>query len=252
MFQIKQGYTNVRGEQFPNIRNINFATKKDLSTNLGKFITETNHDCNFLDDDFPLEEGIFLYESNYDRKKALRIYKDFANYQYINHDDETIVSRLQENQKNVKLTEFPTGIITIENKVIGQETPYYKDYVPIISAFKGNKILQLPTEYYIKVLNILRELYQNGIIYSDVHGKNFLVGPDGKDVKIIDFDSTFLEFGQKKTGLYFNLVNNLKLLIYELNMAIGVNVQNDLKKASSLENIEECVNEIHHVLTKKR
>ena len=46
---------------------------------------------------------------------------------------------------------------------------------------------------YNKVLNIIDELLDNGILYLDIHENNFLVNDD-LDVKLIDFESSSVIF----------------------------------------------------------
>lgn len=132
MNKILLGYINQNGAKFENIRNIHFDCKGDLVGNLGIFKVETQYEPNaFITSSFKMHEGVYIYQTDYDFKKALRIYKDFADYQYTFHDDYKLISILQDRQSFVTLTDFPTGIVTIENKVIGQEIPYYDQYITL-------------------------------------------------------------------------------------------------------------------------
>lgn len=129
--KIKEGYLNKKNEQY-NIRNIKFDNKEDFSKNSGKFICQSTHnDGIWFDTEFDLENGVYLYRPDYDESKALRVYKNTLgvcnDYKFTSYDDYKIVSELLSRQKNVKLTDFPTGIVTIENYVIGQEIPYYEN-----------------------------------------------------------------------------------------------------------------------------
>ena len=136
--EIKKGYIDERGTIY-NVRNINYGNLESARCSFGTFINESrNNKLGYSDDEY---HGIYLYKSNYDENKALRIYKDFMHYKYVGYTDERIVSELQKRQKFVHLTEFPTGIVTIENSVIGQEIPYYEQYETIRYMFENNKVL---------------------------------------------------------------------------------------------------------------
>lgn len=236
---IEQCYKNKNGIIYENIRNIHFDEYEDLTKGLGTYICETNRDLgNFGDTDSYLNDGVYLYIPNYDKTKALRVYKDIfgvcQNYKYTNHNDDYIVSELQKRQKNVKLTEFPTGIVTLDKYVIGQEIPFYKDHTAL--SQKSDKLDII--KYYIDILNILKELLNNEIIYSDIHANNFLVDNVNNIVRLIDFDSKYLSFDGNKTK-YHDMLNNLKTMINRINKKYCLPFE--IKKEESLEEIRETI-----------
>lgn len=108
--KIKEEYIDKEGIIYNNIKNISFSSISDLNSNLGKFFADSNKDSSSFDIS---DEWVYIYRTLYDENKAYRLYKDFFNYKYIHHHDEKITSKLQTYQKNVKLTEFPTGVITL-------------------------------------------------------------------------------------------------------------------------------------------
>ena len=182
----------------------------------------------------------------YDPKKALRIYKDFADYKYTCHKDDKLISELQSRQKYVKLTDFPTGVATIENYVIGQEIPYYKN-----SDTLAKKCLNLPSDnkreltilkYYLEILEILKELYKNDIIYADVRSRNFMIDKVHDMIKLIDFESSYISFDRKK--YYSDMIDNIKIMINEINKYFKIEFI--ISKETSLENIEETINTEQH------
>lgn len=249
MSNISMGYINSRGELFENIRNIKCEDKRPFL--FGKFYTENKkYDDSLNFSDIDESNGVYIYKSFYDDKKALRIYRDFINYQCTCHNDEKLVSELQKRQKNIKLTEFPTGIVTMENKVIGQEIPLYENHIDILDYFEDKSLVKSPTSYYIEILKILKELYNNGIIYSDVHGRNFLVSRIEDTIKLIDFESDRIAFDQDMKYKYTNMINNLKAMLYNLNSFYNIDFKDNFKKAKTLEEIEECVREKHYELKK--
>lgn len=239
---IKNGYTDSKKEEYNNIRNINFDSKEDMSNNLGKYISQTEHnDGMWFDTDSNLLDGVFLYKTKYDDNKALRIYKDtvgcFDNYKYTAYNDHKIISELLSRQKHIKLTDFPTGIVTIENYVVGQEIPFYensKTLAEIIDLKSTKEII----EYYKKIIDILEELCNNGIIYSDVHARNFMVNSCNNLLKLIDFDKKYLGF-DTKNFLYNEMIYNLRNMINYINTK--KNIYFEIKEEETLEDIKETI-----------
>ena len=77
-----------------------------------------------------------------------------------------MVSKLLRKQPNVKNTDFPTGVVTLDGRVIGQEIVFYPDALDM-NEYYSNGIsdkLMLPTKAYLKIINNLQELYDNGIL----------------------------------------------------------------------------------------
>lgn len=243
MNTIKLGFVNKKNESFPNIRDIHFDRKEDLYDNLGTFITETKYESNiFLNFSCNSTNGAYIYKSYYDSKKSLKIYKDFADYKFCCHNDEILISELQKKQKYIKLTDFPTGIVSVENYVIGQEIFYYEKYQTLYDAIRNTNN---PTILYLNVLKILRELLEHGIVYEDIHAKNFLVNNDV--VKLIDFESHYINFNKKQ----HNIIKNLKEMLNNLNAIIGIKFNDSYMKSNTLDEIEYCVIEKNYTLIKK-
>lgn len=244
MNNIKNGFTNIYGMKFDNIRDIHFDKKSDLMNNLGTFVAET--DNSFSDDS--ANNGVYIYQTYYDKNTALRIYKEFADYGFNGNRDDRLISELQRRQKDIKLTRFPTGVVTVENRIIGQEIPYYQNYITL--SHVNTKIKKEPTYFYLKILEILKEMYDNGIVYSDTHGKNFMVDITNLSVKLIDFDYTYMAFDSNCKYLYKNMINNLKDMLIKLNKLYEIEFSNDFKTTQTLEEINECVKEKHYELSK--
>lgn len=216
MVNFKNEYIDYKGNKY-NIRNINLEETYDLNSKLCTFKTETKRDPKHFDN---LVNGVFIYKSKYEEGKALRIYKDFADYKYSYHDDAKIVSKLQEIQKNIKLTDFPTGIVTVENYVIGQEIIYYENYKTLQEQINDLKNIKEILYYYNEMLNILEELSNNGIIYNDLHYKNFMV--NNKSIKLIDFESGSFSFSNSEND-YNNMVSNIRNLFNKINKILNLN-----------------------------
>ena len=238
------------GGEIIQIRNVNFESLDDFRENLGKSICISHReDCsNFILN----EEGAYICRSKYDFTKALKIYKDVNFYKYTSHSDYKVVSRLQQKQSNVKLTEFPTGILTIEDCVIGQEIPFYDNSVTLHDYFVSGNMKKNPTKFYLDILKILKELCNEGIIYTDVHRRNFMVNKITEMLNVIDFDNTFLNFDNSKTA-YMAMLNNLKsCIISGLNLInfsdFSYEIDEKFKGVCNLEEIEQIILEVDNKL----
>lgn len=243
--EIREKYIDERGNIY-NIRNIHYESLEKTRFNFGTFVAESKPGkLDSIDDDL---DGIFLYKSTYSSKKALRIYKDYMHYKYVGHSDYKIVSELQLRQKNIKLTEFPTGIVTIENSVIGQEAPYYEDYNTIRKTFENDTIKVNPIQSYIKILKILKELFKEGIVYRDIHSNNFLYRIIDEDIKLIDFERFQVSFNEGRGCNYQSMIDNLKYMIKLLNSFKGIEFNYGFKKTQTLEEIEESILENQKIL----
>ena len=111
MYSIAKGYKNHNGMYYSNIRNIQFSKQSDLMHIGDKKAITTYSDSNnkFIDTAFKQNNGVIIYQTLYDKNKALRIYNDYTEYKYTFHNDENLVSELQKRQANVKLTGRPAG-----------------------------------------------------------------------------------------------------------------------------------------------
>ena len=79
-----------------------------------------------------------------------------------------------------------------------------------------------PFEIYLKILDILYELYQNGIVYLDNHANNFMINPkDNNKINIIDFDITYVKFDDHPAELR-RLFENYRTMIDNLNKILGI------------------------------
>ena len=222
---IKDSYTDKNGTSYKNVREVMF-TKEEVVYNLGEYITQTSREVSdfFKDDSMDFNtDGFYIYKSLYDENKGLRVYRRFNEYQFNGERDEILISKLQEKQAKIKLTEFPTGVLTREGYIFGQEMPFYENYETLFN-FKDNieSVSQL-VEIYKKCLKILEELYKNDIYYTDVHSKNFMVNND--DIKLIDFEYGRVKFDDPS---YIDVVfYRVKNMFDFINSLLGSNVKYD-------------------------
>lgn len=189
--RVEMGFTNTNGEHFDNIRNIIYG---DGIFTLGKRLyVPSEYTDNFSGDDRTYYD-VEIYQSVFDEDKAFRLYSSMNEYKFNGNRDDRLISRLLERQPNVKKTKFPTGIITRNGLIIGQET-YFIEGVSLFEYVLENdwrEIDLLPSEIYLKVIEIMKELYDNGIYYFDGHAKNYIVNKN--QVNLIDFDNSYLDF----------------------------------------------------------
>lgn len=219
--EIKNCYVNQEGKAYPRVREIAF-TKNNYFGNLGTLVNETRKESNpfFAVDAMEFDDrGVYIYKSDYDKSKALRIYKSFMDYKFNGDNDEELIAKLQKLQRKIKLTEFPAGIVTLDGNIIGQEIPYYEEYNPFIEVKDNIRLVEI-LNIYKKCLLIIKELNDKGIQYLDIHAKNFLVN-ECLDVKLIDFENELVKFNDEdaKTVVlerFYNMINYINKEIKEL------------------------------------
>lgn len=217
---IKNEFTNRYGKVFHNINEIAYK-KGELYNNLGKLVAETKReqDSFLVPDDFDLR-GVYIYQQLDNPDKAYRIYKEFAEYKFNGYNDDKLIENLQQKQTNIKLTEFPSGVVTLDGMIIGQEIPYYDGYKNLYDALTNINDKRTILMIYKKIIKILKELYDNGIIYTDVHAKNFMVNNDNV-VKLIDFEYSQVKF-EMNDSFKMQLMDNLRNMINILNLHSGI------------------------------
>lgn len=211
------------------IKNIEYPAGKG-GYSFGRFITST-HDDEF--DSFSAEpSGMQIYQDINNPKVGYRIYKGLPlalnNFYFPDGlGDINFISKLQERQESVKLTQFPTGIVTINDCIIGHEIPFYENFSSLDKFILDNKnnpnITKEVLTIYKNVIIALLELEQNGIYYLDIHKKNFLVdNNDFNNIKIIDFQGNYLSFDFIGKSTQELTLDHLKKMLIELNKILGI------------------------------
>lgn len=243
-YKIKNNYIDNNGKEYAQVREINFPTKDSMRKNIGKYICETEREKGlFFSTSAALNEGVYIYQTNYLRSRALRIFKDWAIYypkiarQYVYRKDPQLIQELKSREKNIKLTEFPTGIVTLEDYIIGQEIPFYEQTKTLFEISKEKKVNDI-LQYYLDMIRILNELVQNGIIYTDCHAKNFVVNYVNNIVNLIDFEphQVFIDENKNK---YKDMMLKIKQTINIIN---GMkNISFEVHKEDTLEELEESI-----------
>lgn len=155
----------------------------------------------------------------------------------------------------IKLTDFPTGIVTISDfpfeynkkniqRVIGQEIIYYENHIAIGKLFQKDPNID-QVKIYIDILNILKELFQNGIYYGDIHGGNFVCDKTGKSVKLIDFEDHWIKIDNMDSNDLKKTYETLKRLILILNNYNKNDISSSILKTNTFEELDECLNNIY-------
>ena len=171
-----------------------------------------------------LDDGTLICQSTVDENVGYRIDLGYNNMFTDIQSSARTINYLQSLQPSIKLTEFPYGVITRENRVVGEVMPFYPNSVDIldyIGATSDKNILSV----YKQVLMILKEMHENGILYCDIHGGNFVVNDKSGNpvVRAIDFEGIFLSFSRERQyGDYAinSHLNNLRRLLNNIKKVI--------------------------------
>ena len=154
-------------------------------------------------------------------------------------------------QPLIKKSTFPTGIITLNDKIIGQEILLYLNHSEVHKYVQDN-LDKLPTDCYKQILDILKEMYDNDIAYLDGHSKNFVVDRNSGHVEIIDFEWRRMAFDSIIKSSNWTIFNHLNSLINRCNENSKVN---DILSKSNVQTFSEAyeyVEEAEHKLIKSK
>lgn len=216
---IKEGFTSRNGEYFDKVREVAYK-KGELFGSLGTLVSESSKNLGYGNSFSGEENGVLIYQSNDNPDIAYRIYKDYADCVYYDYDDYKVLQKLLERQSKVKLTKFPTGVVTLDGYVIGQEIPYYRNFITLEKYFELHKDLNL-MKIYRSILEILKEMYNNGIIYFDTHSGNFMIDSNFK-IAVIDFDKEYLKIDDFSDYYKKKFFDNFRYLINHCNDKAGI------------------------------
>ena len=246
---IRTGFTNIYGKYFPNVREI--AYNKGDYLKIGKPITmshQENNNDSFISDDH-IYGSMFIYQDYNNPNIGYRIYDSYNDYRFNGNNDDRLIQNLQERQPNVTLTKFPIGVVTYGGFIIGQEMPFFPDGRSIDAYLKQIDIKEAFCLYK-QLLLIFKELYNNGIMYTDIHPGNIIV-TDNSSLELIDFDNNYISFDDKKRlevvirNLY-NLINILSTKIYKTPKVLS-----DEKISHDFDFIMEELTQKENILIKK-
>lgn len=205
--------------------------------NIGKLFAETKkEESGFFKNSGVDLEGVYIYQDLENPNVGYRIYQEFADYGFKGYNDDKLVATLQEKQKFITKSKFPTGIVTLNGNIIGQEIPLYLNHIEIHKYISEN-LDKLPTTSYRQVLDILKEMYDNGIGYLDGHSKNFVVDKNSGHVEIIDFEWNKMQFDTITESSNWKIFINYNSLINRCNENGKVN---DILSKSNVKTFSEA------------
>ena len=220
--EIVMGFTNIHGDSFPNIQSISFTTDS-LFGNLGIYRTETkHHETDYFADE---SNGVYIYQYTETSEIGFRIYKEFADYHFNGYADDKLISLLVQRQSLVRHTDFPTGVVAKDGYIIGQIIRYYQNAIPFIDfLYDCINLKQLHTliECCKQIVANIKELYDIGISYMDIHPGNFMIMRSDNSVRIIDFDWTFIRFDDHSHCFEEQLFNNLNRFLHYVSEKAGI------------------------------
>ena len=133
--------------------------------------------------------GMMIFQDFNNKNLGYKIHSCYKTFSL--NGQEEMIQKLHEYGKNVTNTEFPYGVITYNHNVVGQVIPYYDDANTLGYELLNNKDVN-PYTLFIKVYFAIKELYENGILYYDIHSKNVMLTNFG--IRIIDFDNRNIQF----------------------------------------------------------
>ena len=249
-------YEDTHGRIY-NIRNIEYPhNRKPCYFGKCVAITEDEQIDSFSAD----PSGMIVYQDEENPHVGYRIYRGIfwgASTFYFTDgcSDARMIEELQKRQSTVKLTEFPTGVVTVCKQVIGQEMPFYpngytlKDFAKKIKD-NPNKI-KLLTNSYIAVFKSFEELISNEIFHGDLHTSNVMIDKDDSSIaNVIDFSPIYTGFGKLTPSRLDTYQSDFANIVNVANEFAGINYE--LEKMSSDNPVDEAIEKVLRMESKLR
>jgi len=224
MLEIENTYCNVF-QTFPLVKNYIYHGQGDLN-DFGVLKTVKGI------------HSVYILQDKKNKDLAYRLYKGYKKENFDQKKDAPMIQKLHINSYNINNVDFPYGVITRENHIIGQVIPYYEDSYEL-ATLKGTEE-NIP-HYLIEAYYLIRELYKNHIYYLDIHEHNFLI--TNKGLKLVDFDNDYVTFASHLPGLndfyQKNIITNFKRMTHSL-LGYGL----ELMRFDFLNTMEELYEEL--------
>lgn len=217
---IKDTFTNKHNQEFSLVKEyIYTGNKEDLGILRKTVIT-----------------GMMIFQDSNNKNLGYKIHSCYNTFSFSGQEE--MIQKLHEYGKNVTNTEFPYGVITYNHNVVGQAIPYYDDANTLGYELLNNKDIN-PYTLFIKVYFAIKELYENGILYYDIHSKNVMLTNFG--IRIIDFDKREIQFGypceENEQAIVQNFISKLIALTpFHLNI---FPYMSNVRNISTLDNLYE-------------
>lgn len=134
--------------------------------------------------------GISIYQNYQNERIGYRVSDRLINNYQRNDEEAFFLQKLLTYGQRIKEIDFPRGVLTYQSRIIGQIITYYVDNTNLIDACKKKGLN--PYTVCLKAFELIKNLHNDGIIYIDIHGGNFLYTNEG--LKIIDFEKEAVSF----------------------------------------------------------
>lgn len=138
------------------------------------------NNLNFIDIKFKNRDGVLIRQGNYlyklyDKKQAKR--------------KEELIDTLG-NIKGIDNCVIPDAKIYYKNRFRLIRMEYYSQYQTLFELFKSDIDLQKRLLLCKKSIETIKDLYNHGIGYHDIHTENIIVNDE--DIKLVDLDGSIL------------------------------------------------------------
>ena len=149
-----------------------------------------------------ISEGTTSYILQHKTGIVCKLYKGAVDYIFKNGDylldEKDVFNRLKyilSKKNDVILTDLPNEILIYDGKPVGVVIEYYENSITLKDFFDNNDIEIEKIKN--KVIEIVEELIENGIVPTDPHFENFLVSfdEDGNySINMVDIDDNTSHF----------------------------------------------------------
>lgn len=195
----------------------------------------------YLDDQDIVKKELHLARKGFDDRPVSTFYSIEENLDYIIKINyyrplfydlkiKKMIEHFSELEKYLSKVDLPIAYYQSNGKVLGTVIPYYPDTVNIRYLFGFNperlfefykhdeNVYRNLLSMYLDILDILKEMYENGMCYMDIRSTNFVFHQN--DVKIIDFEPSELHFNNKNL-YYHKIIKSFCLLINAMSMSVN-------------------------------
>lgn len=185
-----------------------------------------------------VNEGTSCFIFKTEDNKYFKIYK--SSLRYINgiddYDDKEIKSKIEyliSKKEEIKNTLMPLDKLMFNGKIVGVELNYMVNSITLREYLVNNKDIDL-NMIKSRVLEIVYELINHGIVPTDPHCDNFLVSflDTGQvDIKMVDVDDQYVSvYPEKEKSIWYESEVSAALRVIDLSFSEIEKKRNGLKK----------------------